>query len=113
MKVMLIVQDDSGRTFEGEAILSPTRKAVKQTSNRRAPSGSTNPRTPTQGLKHLHAHGFFKTERDLGAVEGELAKVECHFPKSSLATALDRANFLTRRGSRGNYRYIQKFGHGG
>jgi hypothetical protein len=108
MKVRLTIEDDSGRTYHGEVVLDsrrPARTAREKVAPKHAPS---DPTKPAQSLKHLHQKGIFKTERDLGAVEAELAKIDCNFPKPSLAKALSRADFLTRRGSRGTYRWIQR-----
>jgi hypothetical protein len=109
MKVRLTIEDDSGRTYHGEIVLD-SRGSSRATREKATPKHSpSDPTNPTQALKHLHQKGIFKTERDLGAVEGELAKIDCNFPKPSLAKALSRADFLTRRGSRGTYRWIQRY----
>lgn len=110
MRVRLTIEDDSGRLYHGDFDLSPRDAAKlsprKETRPRRT---SADPKKPTQALKHLHQKGVFKTERALGVVETELGKIDCNFPKASLAKALERADFLTRRGTRGNYRWIQRF----
>jgi hypothetical protein len=111
MKVSLTIEDDSGRTYRGEVVLDSrgTVKVAREKPTRKHPLHQpSDPTNPTQALKHLHQKGIFKTERDLGAVEGELTKIDCNFPKPSLAKALARADFLTRRGSRGTYRWIQR-----
>jgi len=60
-------------------------------------------------LRKLHQKNVFKTEKEFKVVEEELAKIDCNFPKPSLAKALERAGFLTRHGKRGSYRWIQKY----
>lgn len=110
MMVGLTIEDDSGRTYHGEVEMAL--QGVSKKVRRKAPqpqSASAEPKKPTQALKHLHEKGIFKTERTLGVVEAELGKMDCNFPKASLAKALARADFLTRRGTRGNYRWIQRF----
>ncbi|MGH9427353.1 MAG: hypothetical protein ACRD2L_13750 [Terriglobia bacterium] len=109
MKVRLTIEDDAGRTYHGQVVLV-SRHATKSARKKSAPRhASGDPRTPAQALKLLHTQGIFKTERTLRVVETELAKMDCNFPKASLAKALERADFLTRRGTRGNYRWIQRF----
>jgi len=114
MKVTLKIEDDSGRTYEGNLVLTPHAAAnrIEKKKSNRSPVANA-PRTPTAALKHLHAQGVFRLERTLAAVEADLSKIDCNFPKASLAKALERAGFLTRRGKRGNYRWVQKYKPGG
>ncbi len=111
MKVRLSVEDDAGRTYEGELVL--TRKAghgkTRHSAKPRMSHVPSSPKKPSDALKALHVGGVFASERNFGAVESALAKIHCNFPKASLAKALERARFLTRRGKRGNFRWIQRF----
>lgn len=112
MRVKLTIEDDSGRTYRGEVVLDSrgSAKTVERRGPRPKPKHiSSDPKKPTRALKHLHEKGIFKTERNLGEVETELGKMDCNFPKPSLAMALERADFLTRRGTRRNYRWIQRY----
>jgi hypothetical protein len=110
MKVILKIEDDSGRIYQGEILLGAQGAAKKIQRKKEKHAVSESPRTPARSL---HAQGVFKSERALAVVEAELAKIDCNFPKASLAKALERADFLTRRGTRGSYRWIQKFNPGG
>ena len=113
MKARLTIEDDSGRTYHGDVALRLQGVSRKKNRKEAEPQrATTDPKKPAQALKHLHEKGIFKTERTLGVVEAELGKMDCNFPKASLAKALERADFLTRRGSRGNYRWIQRFKSG-
>jgi hypothetical protein len=117
MKLSFILKDDSGHIFEGNVDLrpkgptakpSPTKDKIRESAHTAsAPAG--HPRTPTDALRKLHQKNVFKTEKEFKAVEEELAKIDCNFPKPSVATALERADFLTRHGKRGSYRWIQKY----
>lgn len=114
MILSVVLKDNLGKTFEGEFELRPQKPGRKQaTANQRhrhaAAGPATHPRTPSEALQRLHDSGAFKSPRELKAVEAELAKIHCNFPKASLAKALERAEFLTRRGSRGTYRWIQRY----
>jgi hypothetical protein len=66
-------------------------------------------KTATEGLKILWEEKLFRTSQGMGAVEEALAKRDNHFTPSELGMALKRANYLTRRGKRGAYEYIQKY----
>lgn len=59
-------------------------------------------------LIHLWEEGFFRTWRKKSAMDTHLAKRGNHFSAPELGMALLRARFLTRKGGRSNYEYIQK-----
>ncbi len=65
-------------------------------------------RTATQGLRHLWEEQFFETLKDREAVVEAFATRGNHFSDAELGMALLRASFLTRRGKRGSYSYIQR-----
>jgi hypothetical protein len=52
--------------------------------------------------------GFFKSAKKLKDVDAKLATIGYNFGAPELAKALERASYLTRRGKRGAYEYIQK-----
>jgi len=66
-------------------------------------------KTATEALKVLWADEFFDSWKGKDAVEEALAKRGNHFNDAELGMALMRANFLTRRGKRGHFEYIQKY----
>jgi hypothetical protein len=117
MKLSFVLKDDSGHIFEGNVDLRPKGSTSKASSTKHktresehtASAPADHPRTPSDALRRLHQKSIFKTEREFPAVEDELGKIDCNFPKSSLATALERAKFLTRHGKRGSYRWVQKY----
>lgn len=65
-------------------------------------------RTATEVLKLLWNEGFFEAWRNFSQIEGVLDKKKYHFDSGILGKALERAKYLTRRGKKGNYEYIQK-----
>jgi hypothetical protein len=65
-------------------------------------------RGATEALKLLWGAGFLKQWRDYAAVVVQLDKNDYHFTTPELGMALKRARYLTRRGKRGAYEYIQK-----
>jgi hypothetical protein len=62
----------------------------------------------TAAIRFLWSEGFFKSRRAFADVKEELSKHGYNFPDDHLGMALYRAEYLTRLGKRGNYRYIQK-----
>lgn len=62
----------------------------------------------TEALKLLWEEGFLKQWRDYAAIVTKLGKDDYHFSTPELGMALKRAKYLTRRGKRGAYEYIQK-----
>jgi hypothetical protein len=66
-------------------------------------------RTATEGLRVLWEEQFFRKAQKVGSVEGALAERDNHFTDAELGMALKRASYLTRRGKRGSYEYIQKY----
>jgi hypothetical protein len=65
-------------------------------------------RTATEALKVLWAETFFLAWKRKSGIEEKLAQRGNHFSDAELGMALKRAPYLTRRGSRGNFEYIQK-----
>ena len=60
-------------------------------------------------LKILWEENFFVGWKKVGPIEDVLAKRGNHFTDAELGMALKRAKYLTRRGKRRNYEYIQKY----
>lgn len=65
-------------------------------------------KTATQALSILWEEGFLAAWKKVGALEAHLAKRGNHFSAPELGMALKRAKYLTRRGKKGGYEYIQK-----
>jgi hypothetical protein len=65
-------------------------------------------RTATEAIKNLWASGFLREWRKVNEFEARFAKDHYHFSSAELGMALKRAGYLTRRGSRGKYEYVQK-----
>lgn len=56
----------------------------------------------------LWKSGFFKVAKKLRQVDEKLMAAEYNFSVAELGKALERAYYLTRRGKRGAYEYVQK-----
>jgi hypothetical protein len=72
-------------------------------------AGAKVARSATEALKILWEDEFFSTWKQKGPVVEALAKKGNHFSDPELGMALMRASYLTRRGKRGQYEYIQKY----
>ncbi|MCJ7513019.1 MAG: hypothetical protein MUO23_08620 [Anaerolineales bacterium] len=64
--------------------------------------------TAPQALRLLWKEGVFLKPKDVRAVEAELEKRGYNFGDKNLMMALKGAKFLTRKGSKGSYSYVQK-----
>lgn len=65
-------------------------------------------KTATRALKVLWSEGFFQDWRKASDIDESLSARHHHFSQAELGMALLRAKYLTRRGNRGDYAYIQK-----
>jgi len=65
-------------------------------------------KTATEGIKALWSEKFFEKSREKSDLVEVFSKRHHHFTDAELGMALKRAKYLTRRGKRGNYEYIQK-----
>ena len=59
-------------------------------------------------LQHLWQKGFFSQERTFAQVVKKLGALGSNPQPPALSKALSRAQFITTRGKRGQYRYVQK-----
>lgn len=59
-------------------------------------------------LEILWQEGIFKTWHKFNSISQILEERGNNFPKPELSISLRKANFLTRRGTRGSFEYIQK-----
>jgi hypothetical protein len=65
-------------------------------------------KTATEALKILWSEDFFQNWKKYAIIVAALAKKRNHFSDAELGMALKRAKYLTRRGKRGNFEYIEK-----
>jgi hypothetical protein len=64
--------------------------------------------TAPDALRLLWQEKVFLKPKDVRTIEAELAKRGYNFADKNLMMALKDAKFLTRKGERGNYSYVQK-----
>ncbi len=111
MEVKIQVIDDKGRTYEGTLMLS------KGGQRNRKPKFSTKPGKKTKKVgpsdvirEELYQKNFFRTHKDFPQVEKQLNdSAGYHFKKGSILMALKGAEYLTRSGKRGAYKFVQKY----
>ena len=60
-------------------------------------------------LKELWGQGFFSSEKTFPTVRDAIGRLGSHPSDANLGMALGDSDFLTRRGKRGKFRYIQKY----
>lgn len=60
-------------------------------------------------LKALWAKKVFETKKAFADIKKELGKLGCNPSDQNLHMGLTNAKYLTRKGTRGNYAYIQKY----
>lgn len=65
--------------------------------------------TAPGALKILWKNKFFFKQKTIIEIKTNLEKEGYNFKDSNLANALKRAKILTRKGSKGNYSYVQKY----
>ncbi len=68
-------------------------------------------KTASGALKILWQEGFFRSWRKSGDIIEFLAKRGNNFLPPTMGMALAAAKYLTRKGKRGSYKYIQKYPH--
>jgi hypothetical protein len=113
MKLRIELNDDNGALYVGEAELR--RSVGKKARAKPEVPGKRDVRvTCGVALQHLWASGQFKQAMSLKQIAAALSKDGgCNFRTEALLMALSRAKFLTRRGAKGSYTWIQKYPHGG
>jgi hypothetical protein len=66
-------------------------------------------KTATEVLGMLWREGFFRKSQTQPKIVAHLASKDHNFGGPELGMALKRAKYLTRRGTRGCYEYLQKY----
>lgn len=108
MKIRINLTDNQGKEYEGEIELTK----IKVTSSRRKTKikqSIGNKNKPPFPIKQLYNNKFFKKEKKLGDVSTKLKDDGYNFKPGSIQWALDQVEYLGRRGTKGNYKWIQKY----
>jgi hypothetical protein len=67
------------------------------------------PTTAPEALRLLWKDKILLKAKDVKAIEVELSKRGYNFTDKNLMMALKNAKFLTRKGEKGNYSYVQRY----
>jgi len=108
MHIQIRISQD-GKTFEGEAVLAEVRPEGKAAGRMVQSPKQTHQRKPSGAIDDLYRRGHFATERTLKDVRGQLQKDGYNFGAPSVLMALRSKDYLQRRGSKGSYRFVQKY----
>ena len=108
MQIQIRISHD-GRVFEGDAVLSET-ASHRGTARVAVASGKRDRATkPAGAVDDLYSKGYFSDERALADVRAQLRKDGYNFSPPAILMALKAREYLQRRGSKGNYRFAQKY----
>lgn len=112
MKIRIELADDNGVLYVGQAELhrrNRTKVSVSPAITRKSQSRVT----CGEALRRLWQSDQFRHALSLKQIAEALSKSGGYnFRGEALLMALSRTNFLTRRGSKGSYVWIQKYPHG-
>jgi hypothetical protein len=107
MRVRVTVEAPDGEVYIGETVLQKRRgKAGKAVMS--AAKSMRKRTTCSEAVRLLWQKGLFREPLSLTKAKASLSQLHYNFPDSTLAMALASAKYLTRRGTRGSYAWIQK-----
>lgn len=111
MKLTVQLVDDAGNLFAGEAILQPVsgNGEVESRKERNTDERSSGKVKCPSAIELLWKRAGFKAGLSFQDVKTALAEEGYNFPQNTLMMALQSAVFLTRRGTRRNYTWMQKY----
>lgn len=66
-------------------------------------------KTATEILRILWGKGFLRVPRKISDVVVEFSKIGYNFSLTNIDKTLQRAQYLTRKGKRGAYKYVQRY----
>ncbi|MEX0594861.1 MAG: hypothetical protein WD512_00040 [Candidatus Paceibacterota bacterium] len=106
MRIHIRIMDENGNIYEGTTDLEKSNNGKREIP---VEIDLINKKKPLYNIKQLFLKNFFKGEKKLGEVTKKLKEDGFNFKPGSIQYALDIAEFLERRGEKGNYRWIQKY----
>lgn len=112
LKVHITITDDSGNTYEGVADLMQIKgkdKSKHSANLKEKIAQKTKSKGPTDAIKNLFLQEFFKEERKFSDVTKRLSDMGFNFSSQSISNALNRAEYLTKKGTKGDHIYVQKY----
>jgi len=111
MKLSVQIVDDAGNVYTGETHLQLTAGNGSVQNRPTVPPKKASNKTVKcpSAIERLWRAEKFKQSQSLTAIQATLALEGFNFPSNTVMMALQNAEFLTRRGERGNYAWSQKY----
>lgn len=109
MKIEVRLTTQNGETFAGEVTLKQVSPNAAQSVRSEQKPAKPRPESPSAAINALYEKGFFSEERSLGDSVRELRGNGYNFGAPSIVMALKTKEFLQRRGTKGKYRFVQKY----
>ncbi|MGA2242791.1 MAG: hypothetical protein ABSH11_12270 [Verrucomicrobiota bacterium] len=110
MKIRIEVVTDDGTFFQGDAVLARVAKARTPTTP--VKPVKTKVKCP-EAIKRLWQAGQFKSPLSFADIKTGLSQEGYNFPNNTLMMALTNANYLTKRGGKGSYQWLQRHPYNG
>jgi hypothetical protein len=104
MRVHITLTDNIGNTYEGIAEL--TKVTAKAGAAKKPAQTQKGAKKAPQVIHELYQKEYFREEKHLDVVVRKLGQMRYNFDKDTVRKALDRAEYLTNKGSR---TYIEKY----
>ena len=108
MKAEIRILHD-GKVFEGTAVLAELGRKVDLATKNAEPVNQSRPTKPAGAIDALFGRGYFATERTLSDVREQLRQDGYNFGPPSVLMTLQSKDYLQRRGTKGSYRFVQKY----
>lgn len=107
LRIRITITDEDGNNYEGTADLTKTDAKTKSKEKRNALP--TNVTGPASVIHRLYLDEFFKEEKNRVDVIEKMGNMGFNLAPNAISMALDRADYLIRRGTKGNYTFVQKY----
>jgi hypothetical protein len=105
MKIHITITDEKGNSYSGSSDLAKSSGKTKRV----IPISKSKTKRPSDVIKDLHQEGFFKEEKKLDETAKKLKSKGFNFGRSSVFMALESAEYLKKNGTKGKYKFIQKY----
>jgi len=105
LKIQIRIIDEKGNFYEGTTDLKKTNKKNLDTKL----EIKKQKKIPSNVVTELYKQNFFSEERQLNDVVNEMKKLGYNFGRSSIYMAVSGADFLKQKGTKGKFKFIQKY----
>ncbi len=109
MRVHITVTGDDGEDYDGTIELTRvSSKPASKVKQKQKGKSKTAVKGPAGAIKKLYNEHFFNTGKSLAEIMKRLSDNGINFSVQLISMALFRAKYLTKIGSRGSYKFVQK-----